>query len=296
MIDIAKIRKFLMDWVLPPRFIGVVCYLMSRFIRGYSTILTYARKSDRLYVLANGPSLNKDMERYGEEMMAYDRLVVNFMGTTEIFQKIKPTCYVIADPIFFVPREGLPETSRKNVDALQEVLSKNVTWPMTLVAPGQFRESVFMKAMKENGNISVLYFSGAVPVPEDIADFKGWGKNRYAPPCQNIINAALYLGIVWRYPKIVLLGADTSFHAMAHVEQETNRMYYEDEHFYGKTKRYIYQDPECRIPQTMSGFLPHVLRCFRWYDKLREFADWAGVKIINASSFSWIDAFERPSA
>ena len=293
-MDVAKLRKFLMDWVLPPRGIRLLCFVMSRCLKGYSTILTHVRKADRLYVLANGPSLKKDLEKYGEEMMSYDRLAVNFMGTTDVFQKIRPTCYVIADPIFFVPRESLPEASQKDVDALQDVLANGVIWPMTLVAPADGRTSEFMKAAEANPNITALYFSWKVPVPEDVVDFKGWSRNRYAPPCQNVINTSLYLGVVWRYPQIVLLGADTSFHAMTHVEQETNRLYQLDEHFYGVTKRYMYQDPECKIPQTMSGFLPHVLRCFRWYDKLREFADWAGVKIINASSFSWIDAFERP--
>ena len=42
----------------------------------------------------------------------------------------------------------------------------------------------------------------------------------------------------------------------------------------------------------MRGFISPMLRCFCRYDKLCEFADWAGVKIINASSFSRIDAFE----
>lgn len=293
-MNIAKLRKFLMEWVLPPRGIRAVCYVMSRCLRGFSTILSYERKSDRLYVLANGPSLKKDLEKYGEEMMSYDRLVVNFMGTTEVYQKVRPTCYVIVDPLFFVPREGLPEASRKNVEALQDVFMNKTSWPMTIVVPDHGRGSVLLKAVEANANIKVLYVSNLVPVPEDIVDFKGWAQNRYAPPCQNVVNTALYLGIVWRYPQIMLLGADTSFHAMTHVEQETNRLYQLDEHFYGVTKRYMYQDPECTIPQTMSGFLPHVLRCFRWYDKLREFADWAGVKIINASSFSWIDAFERP--
>ena len=295
-MKIDKLRKFLIDWVLPPRGIRLLCFVMSRCLKGYSTILTYVRKTERLYVLANGPSLKKDLEKYGEEMMAYDRLVVNFMGTTDVFQRIRPTCYVIADPIFFVPRKSLPEASQKNVDALQDVLANGVSWPMTLVAPSDGRTSEFMKAAEANPNITALYFSGKVPVPEDIVDFKGWARNRYAPPCQNIINVSLYLGIVWHYPEIILLGADTSFHAMVHVEQETNKLYMVDEHFYGSVKRYMYQDPECKISQTMSGFLPHVLRCFRWYDKLREFADWAGVKIVNASSFSWIDAFERPKS
>jgi len=293
-MDIAKLRKFLMEWVLPPRGIRITCYLMSRCLHGFSTVLTYKRTSERLYVLANGPSLTKDLERYGEEMAAYDRTAVNFMGLTDVYKKTKPTHYVIADPVFFINRASLPEAMRKNVDSLQDVFTNHTTWPMTLIAPDCARNSELIQAISANKNVSALFFSNVVPVPEDIADFKGWAHNRYAPPGQNVINTALYLGIVWRYPQIVLLGADTSFHTMAHIEQGTNRLYTMDEHFYGTTKRYMYQDPECKIPQTMSGFLPHVLRAFRWYDKLREFADWAGVKIINASSFSWIDAFDRP--
>jgi len=294
-MDIAKIRKFLMDWVVPPRGIRVLCRVMSRCIRGYSTILMHERKSERLYVLANGPSLKKDLEKYGEEMMLHDRLVVNFMGTTDVFMRIRPTCYVVADPIFFIPRESLPEASRKNVDALEKVLVNETSWPMILAAPSEFRTSAFIEALKANKNITVYFFWRGVPVPEDIVDFDGWSRNLYSPPCQNVLNASLYLGIVWRYPEIVLLGADTSFHAMVHVEQDTNLLYTTDDHFYGSSKHYMYEDPECKIPQKMSGFLPHVLRAFKWYDKLREFADWAGVTIVNASSFSWIDSFERPT-
>jgi len=293
-MDIAKLRKFLMNWVLPPRGIRILCYLMSRCIRGFSTALTYKRTSERLYVLANGPSLKKDLEKYGDEMMTYDRVGVNFMGTSDIYQEIKPTHYVIADPVFFIDRASLPEAMRKNVDALQDVFVNQTTWPMTLITMGHARGSELAQALSANKNITVLYLSTCVPVPEDIVDFKGWARNRYSPPAQNVINMALYLGIIWRYPQIVLLGADTSFHTMAHVEQETNRLYMMDEHFYGTTRRYLYIDSECKVPRKMSTFLPDVLCTFRWYDKLREFADWAGVKIINASSFSWIDAFERP--
>jgi len=294
-MSIDKLRKFLMEWVLPPRGIRVVCYLMSKCVRGTTTISRYRRRADRLFVLANGPSLKKDLERYGEEMLKFDRIVVNFMGNTDVYFQVKPTLYVLADPVFFVPRTSLPEAMRAQVDALQKTFVERTDWPMTLVVPGGAASSELVVALKANPKLSVLVFFGGVPVPEDIVDFAGWSRNRYAPPTQNIVNVALYLGIVWRYPEIVLLGADTSFHAMVRVEQETNRLYTMDEHFYGTTKRYMYQDPECKVPQTMCGFFPHVLRAFKWYAKLREFADWAGVKIVNASSFSWIDSFERPA-
>ena len=295
MPNVEKLRKFLMNWVFAPSWIRVVCFFLSKVVRGKSTISKYRRSSNRLYVMGNGPSLKKDLEKYGEEMMSCDRLVVNFMGTTPEYQRLKPTCYVLADPIFFINPDELPLSSREKVAALQDVLINKTTWPMTLVTLGDRTDTPLIKTLKSNPNISVLSTFIGVPVPPDIKDFCGWIRNRYSPPAQNIINMALYLGVFWRYPEVYLLGADTSFHAMVHVEQETNRLYMEDEHYYGVEKRYMYQDPEQTKPQTMSGFLPHVLCAFAWYDKLREFADWAGVRIINASSFSWIDAFERPS-
>ena len=295
MTRIENVRKFLMNWVLAPSGIRIACYVLSKCIRRSSTIVQYNRSSSRLYVLGNGPSLKKDLEKYGDEMMAYDRLAVNFMGTTKEYQIIRPTCYVLADPIFFVNPSDLPESSSEKVAALQDVFLNKTTWPMTIVSLGAKHDSPLMKELRSNPNITVLHASNSVPVPPDIKDFGGWSRNRYSPPAQNVINMALYLGIVWRYPEIYLLGADTSFHTMVHVEQETNRLYLEDEHFYGIEKRYMYKDPEQKIPDTMSNFFLNVGRAFAWYEKLREFADWAGVRIINASSFSWIDAFERPA-
>ena len=63
-LEIAKIRKFLMQWVFPPSWIRIVCFLLSRIVRCSSSILQYKRKSHRFYVLGNEPSLKKDIEKY----------------------------------------------------------------------------------------------------------------------------------------------------------------------------------------------------------------------------------------
>lgn len=283
-----------MHWVLPPSGIRIVCYILSKLIRGKSTINKHKRGTSRLFVLGNGPSLKKDLLRYGSQMMSCDRVVVNFMGTTSAYREIKPTCYVLADPLFFIESNKLPSISRQKINDLQNVLVNETTWPMTLVTLGNQNNTPFVRALQANRNITVLYSFAGVPVPPDIQDFSGWIKNRYAPPAQNVINYALYLGIVWRYREVYLLGADTSFHTMVHVEQDTNRLYMEDVHFYGTEKRYMYKDSEQKQGNTMSFFFWNVHQAFLWYEKIRAFADWAGVRIINASSFSWIDSFERP--
>ena len=244
--------------------------------------------------MANGPSLKKDLENHAVCMMSCDRLAVNFAGMTNEYQVVKPTCYVLADPVFFSDPVDLSSSSREKVAALIDAFVNKTTWSMTLVTLGMRQDSHLIKSVKLNPKITVLGTFNGVPVPPDIRDFSGWIRNKYSPPAENIINMALYLGIVWKYSEIYLIGADTSFHEMVHVEQDTNRLYILDKHFYGEERHYMYIDPGQTTSMSMSRFLRNVMWTFTWYDKLREFADWAGVKIVNASSFSWIDAFERP--
>lgn len=287
-------RDFLKNWVLAPRLIRCACRILSRMVASRSTLERFVKRSGSLYVLANGPSLKEDIVRYRQTMSVADRLAVNFAIVNEEIIALQPTVYLLADPAFFVSLDSLAPALREKMANLREVFLSQVTWPITLVVPNDAMSSEFVGALSGKANFSIVAFWRGVPVPENIVDFKGWKANRYAPPTQNVINTALYLGIVWDYEKIVLLGADTSFHTMLRLDQRTNQPYIENEHFYGKEKQYLFKDVAHTIPQKLSEQFTCIATAFRWYDKLREFADWAGVKIINASSFSWIDAFERP--
>ena len=291
---ILIIRTFLKDWILASNAIRAVCRLLSRIVRPKTNIRLWNRTSDRLYLLANGPSLVEDLRRNREIMASADKLVVNFMALDARFEEIKPNIYLLADPVYFSALEKLDSKLKDKIDRLRRALVK-VYWPMTLVIPHTALGSELVRIVSVNKTISIMHYWAGVPCPENIVDFKGWYENRYSAPGQTVMNTAVYLGILWKYPRVVLLGADTSFHAMIHVDQETNYMYIEDEHFYGTEKKYMFMDAAHKIHDRMSRQLRSIATAFAWYDKLREFADWAGVRIINASSFSWIDAFERPS-
>ena len=290
-----KIRKFLMEWILAPKAIRVACYLLSRIVRPRTSIRLHSRESDTLYLLANGPSLVEDLNRYEQEITSADRLVVNFMALDARFSRLKPNIYLLADPAYFISAEKLSDGLRTRMARLQNIIANEVSWPMTLMVPHSALDSEVVRYVSSHKDIKVLHFWSGVPCPENIHDFRGWFANRYAAPGQTVMNTAVYIGILLKYSHIVLLGADTSFHAMIHVEQDTNRLYINDEHFYGVEKRYMFVDAGQKVPDRMSRQLRSVATAFAWYDKLREFADWAGVRIVNASSFSWIDAFERPA-
>lgn len=285
-----------MEWVLPPRGIRAVCYVMSRVLPCRSTIGRHVSHSDQLFVMGNGPSLTKDLERYGEAMMNCDRLVVNFMGTSSLYEKLKPNVCVFLDDVFFVDPGTLTEDMRERVSNLAVALIEKTSWKMEVAVPDGARNSKFVTQIKKNTNITVLYYEFTVPMPMDSEDLSGWLRNLHAAPGQNVLVTSIYLGICWRYSKVWVLGADMSFHSQMRVEQDTNYLYIEDEHYYGSERRYMYCDSRQTIRRRLSTAMQEFMIVFTWFEKLRKLADYAGVKVVNASSYSWIDAFERPSA
>lgn len=292
----SNFRKFLRDWVLPPNIIRTIYWIQSRIIPSKSTLHLHKRGANAIYLLANGPSLSKDIERHSEAIASADKLVVNYMALDSRFTVLKPNLYLLCDPRYFASDDKLECELRTKIHKLQQVMVDTVSWKMELIIPYSARGGAWESLTKINKNISILHYWDGVQFLEFADDFSGWMRNRYGPPAETVMNTAVYLGIFWRYPQIVLLGADTSFHAMIRVEQDTNRLCRLEEHFYGTEKKYLYDDFACTKPSRMCTQLRSILLVFLWYDKLRAFADWAGVKVVNASSFSWIDAFERQPA
>ena len=123
--------------------------------------------------------------------------------------------------------------------------------------------------------------------------FKAWDENLIAPPNQTVLNTCVWLGVFLRYKEIFLIGADSTFMQDIRVDQETNLLYLIDSHFYGEIKRPIYTDADGTIPQKLHVELNSISVMLSNYWDLKYYADYAGVKIYNASKYSLIDAYER---
>ena len=96
-----------------------------------------------------------------------------------------------------------------------------------------------------------------------------------------------------RYKEIYLIGADTTWIELLHVDQNTNDVYTIDTHFYGKKKMPLYKDSAGKIPVKLHEELYFNLNALKLYWELKDYADYAGVRVYNASEYSLIDAFER---
>lgn len=284
-----KADAFAKRWLLPPGVARLSKYVRS--FRGKSTVDRYVRRSDKLFVLANGPSLTKDVERYEGELLANDCLAVNYIALSDLYARFKPKVYLLCDPAFFADFGTIGATTKDKTVRLLETLAHKTTWPMTLVVPDRVMKSEFITNL-DNPNVTVVCYASRGLRPERDDDFSRWMKGR-CPPVQTVTGTAVFLGVYWRYPETWLLGADTSLHRLINVEQDTNRLYWMDEHFYGTERCYAYKDETDTELFTMSELLRSVANMFQDYELIRKFADHVGVKVVNASSFSFIDAFER---
>jgi hypothetical protein len=112
------------------------------------------------------------------------------------------------------------------------------------------------------------------------------------PRPHNVLIPTIYLAINLGFKKIFLFGADHSWHEEIKVDNK-NLMTVNHQHFF--------ENQEVRMPMyRLDGtnyFIHDIFRklclAFKGYFVLREYADFRKAAIKNASSKSYIDAFEK---
>lgn len=260
-----------------------------------STIRNIKKKGETLVVIGNGPSLTETINTQSEQIRSKDCIVVNGFCKTEYYEKIKPALYLIADPDFFV--DDISKSKRVDAEGVLINLIKKTTWKVNLIVPHTAQNSYFIKKINENAYIHVLYYNnynlGNVCNLSKHTKFELWDENLVPPPAQTCLNTSVWLGIYLRYKQIYLIGADTTWMELLHVDQETNQVYTIETHFYEEKKIYLYRDADENVPQKLHEELNCISRALSYYWELKYYADYAGVEVYNASSYSLIDAFER---
>jgi hypothetical protein len=116
-------------------------------------------------------------------------------------------------------------------------------------------------------------------------------KNLFTPRFQNVINAAIYLGINSGYKQIFLHGVESSEFVNYSVDFN-NEVYLNTQHFYGESS--INMTREGRIEK--GGFWRY-LRYYTYmlesYSHLEKYSQYIGCEIINYTTNSFIDSFEK---
>jgi hypothetical protein len=288
-----NVKQFI-QLFLPPIYYKAKKILCSKKKIELCPLPKIAHEEDRMVVIGNGPSLNKSIELYGGILRNTDCLMVNHSAATDVFDYIHPKYYLLVDPAWVNPDNS---NHRDAICKTIENIIRKTTWPMTIILPLKAKEGYATSCFAQNPNLRVLFFEDGNVMHNNLSMMEAWDKNLIAPPGQTVLNAAVWLGIYWGYKETYLIGADTSFVADLHVDQETNIVYSIDTHFYS-TKEVALDDFDIKNNRRTFGTKLHeeyfsAGTALKDYWDMKAYADWKGVKVYNASEYSWIDAFER---
>lgn len=286
--------KELVELFIPPIFVKLWRRLFfTKPVGGLSTICNITRNRENLIVIGNGPSLLDSLN----ELNLGDKecVAVNHFCETDYFVAVKPKYYLIADPAYWGDIDDYADWLKTKILRFIDFFVNKTTWDINLIVPSVAMGSEFLNRIKENRFIHVFFYNTTnVVSPTSLQEkYEAWDKNLISPPAQTCLNTCVWLGIFLRYKKIYLIGADTTWIELLHVDQETNEVYTIDSHFYGKKKVPLYADVEGKIPQKLHDELNCISGALSQYWELKKYADYAGVKVYNASKYSLIDAYER---
>jgi hypothetical protein len=250
--------------------------------------------SRRLAILGNGPALATELpqliaSRHWEQA---DMMAVNFFALSEEFATIKPKYYVISDPMFF-RKAGYSE----RIEAFYEALRDKVDWQMTLYVQYYNPEKFdYAEAIGHNPNIRIVKFHTTLYRGFRNIEFwcyrQGLGSGNFGTVIQN----GEFIGILLGYKSIELYGVDHTLLDGLMVDDE-NRLCRRQSHYYDKEpaapKPIYYNATTPPRPYTMASYLAETAELFRGHEVLRDFAAEQGVRIINRTHGSMIDAYER---
>lgn len=259
-------------------FAWLAVFLIKENGRNY---VRYEKRGKPLRILANGPSLKKEMEQIEKDFDNFDYCLINFSYRNQLFEQVRPQMYVLADPAFFGP-EYSPEMIR---------CFEQADWDMTLYIPYRFRRSF---PGLSNPHVKVLMFhKGEYKGFECIKRFL-YKKGLSMPRPQNVLVAAIFNAINAGYQKVELYGVDHSW-TRDMVINDQNEVCSIDSHYYD-TKQVVLRPAALKSngeKPTFHESLRSLALAFESYHKLRKYADYRGVEILTMTQGSFIDAFER---
>lgn len=260
-----------------------------------SPIPMFADRTEKMILIGNGPSLSKSIELYGDEILRYDRLVVNFFALSDQYEVIRPNYYLFVDPAFYV----IPDNQRDTISRLVGSMVNKTTWKMRLCAPLGVENTPLVKALRQNPNIEFVYYFNGERNIGDLTTYEAWDRNLICPPDRNSLSVGLYLSLYWNYPETYLIGVDMSSLEDIRVDQETNELFSIDRHFYNNNS--VYSDKNLfdakrgriRSDWKLHRYIYQYAEMFENFYDLSLYAQYKGLKVYNASEYSWINCFER---
>lgn len=266
--------------------------LKSSFRNGFKNHIPSSK--NKILLLGNGPSLQQTLSEYKNNLNTFDLLAFNNFSTTQQFEDLQPTFYLIHAPIFF-ENKNISDFYIQMRNNIFESIETKTTWEMYLIVPFFAKKSDYFKSFldRNKSKIKVLYFNmtpveGIKSITNLLLKFK-----LGTPRPHNVLIPSILCSIHLKYKEIYIVGADHNWFSEFSVTKE-NVVLINQKHFYDEsTSKPQPMNDYITRPRRMHEVLHKFQLTFYGYFVLQDFAKTKNVNIYNASHFSLIDAFER---
>lgn len=296
MLEQVSIFKLFLREVLPRALWRKLSFLKWYFFSKGSKKLTdinFIKGFDNAVVLGNGPSLIRDLESIEKLKEKSDFICVNNFCTSSYFTILKPNKYIFLDGYFFSSTAHSDWITQR--EKTFDIINRKTEWKMQIFLPPTANEKILKDKIK-NKNVEIIKMKvfGFNPDSKRNA-IRKYKKGIWGPVQCNVLIYAIYLAVWSKYKNINVFGADMSFHNDVCVNQEHNALEIRFRHFNKEDSfERLMKNPEKIHPFTMAELMQTTADTFRSHELVSYFAQHNGVKILNCSSFSMIDAYQRP--
>lgn len=266
-------------------FMGNLCSFVVWFLRQLKNenFRKYVDSEQKgtLVILGNGPSLKKNAN---ELKLEKDCLFcsVNHAAKTDIFREIRPSMYVLADPLFFY---NCTEKELETINALN-----NIDWAIDVFVPYTAYKGA--KNIFTNKAIRLVPFHTNTVRSFELVKYKLYQMGLSMPPCSNVLIAAIYIGVLAGFSRIIVYGLDFSW-IREMVVDEHNVVCRSDEHYYEESSKQRPWLDSNGQPFTVSGILRILANGIDSFREVAMFAQQNKCLIINRNKASFVDSFKK---
>lgn len=252
-------------------------------------LLKEDEKNNKIFVIGNGPSLKDDLSKLSPDESYF---CVNNFCTSPYFQVLKPKYYLFLDSYFFSENAHEDWIRQRNITF--DTINNMTTWNMTIFVPS-WANLKYIKSCINNKLIKITMIRvGEFNIGSKVINKFAYNSGFFGPYQVNVLIYAVYISIWLKAREIIVLGADTSFHNDVSVDQSSNQLYMDINHFNGDLVKELLMKNPCKIdPFTMFEILDTCSKTFYSHDMLYYFAKGKSCNIYNASSYSLIDSYPR---
>ena len=243
-------------------------------------------------IMGNGPSLNKSLTEYENQLKDYTLICVNHFAESQVYKKLKPEIYVLNAPEMWM--NDVETFYYEKGEKLFDAISKHTDWEMDLFIPYSARRyNRWQEALKNNKKIKIHYFNNT-PV-EGYKWFRYFCYNNYMgmPRPHNVLIPSIMISLYLKFKKVYLLGTDHSWTKDLWVSEE-NEVLLNQKHFYDEnTSRARPMDNLVKGSRKLYEVLQKFVYAFYGYFELEAYSKTRGQDIVNCTEGSFIDAFKR---